>query len=374
MILYSRAPHRRRRIPAVRAFSGASPDAEDNFASGDGSYSVANYWDWGSGQDVVTAASMSLTNPDEGSYVQRLNIPGNPNYDGGHNNELRYNFNGGTLTEWWLEMKVHYPSHYWRTAQNLAIGGEGSSDGSIDADDAVLTCTGASFDDYDIGKWVYVNGAGVAGAQLVAYITSVTSSTVVTLSADAGTTVTGATWGRKITGWPNWKWFVAYGGQYASTDRPRIVMEEVPSYNDPGNAWLRLASGPSNGWTTHGAHENYVHESDATSWATAHADKKHLFGTGAGHLELGAWSTMRFYHNIGTVGGVNADGTFKLWLNGGLVCNWQDVPFMHESQYAGADYPHWTAGYMFGAANDPSPIAQSVAMSGIRLYTNDPGW
>lgn len=60
---------------------------------------------------------------------------------------------------------------------------------SITSGAAALTVVGASFTANDVGKSIQVPGAGAAGATLVTTILSYTSSTQVTLAANAGTTL-----------------------------------------------------------------------------------------------------------------------------------------------------------------------------------------
>lgn len=62
----------------------------------------------------------------------------------------------------------------------------------ITATQAILTCPGASFTSGDATHPIYVTGAGASGNALVTTIASFTSSTQVTLSAVAGTTVANA--------------------------------------------------------------------------------------------------------------------------------------------------------------------------------------
>lgn len=60
---------------------------------------------------------------------------------------------------------------------------------SITSGAAVLTATGASFASGDVGKQIYVSGAGTGGAPLVTTIAGYTSATQVTLTANAATTL-----------------------------------------------------------------------------------------------------------------------------------------------------------------------------------------
>lgn len=61
--------------------------------------------------------------------------------------------------------------------------------GSITTGTATLTLTGATFTAADVGKLIYVLGAGAAGAVLSTTISAYTDATHVTLAANAGTTV-----------------------------------------------------------------------------------------------------------------------------------------------------------------------------------------
>lgn len=75
----------------------------------------------------------------------------------------------------------------------LAVGdGMRVDDADITAGDATLTSALADFTVADVGKFIRVEGAGVAGADLVTTIASYTSESSVELAAAAGTTVSGA--------------------------------------------------------------------------------------------------------------------------------------------------------------------------------------
>lgn len=63
---------------------------------------------------------------------------------------------------------------------------------SITSGAAALTATGATFTSADVGKMIFVPGAGAAGAVLSTTIVGFTDATHVTLSANAGTTLTAA--------------------------------------------------------------------------------------------------------------------------------------------------------------------------------------
>lgn len=64
--------------------------------------------------------------------------------------------------------------------------------GAITAGSTSLTVAGASFTSADVGKKIVIVGAGAAGADLLTTIAGRTSATVVTLAAQAGTTVAAA--------------------------------------------------------------------------------------------------------------------------------------------------------------------------------------
>lgn len=67
------------------------------------------------------------------------------------------------------------------------------SDAAITSGTPTLTSATASFTAGDVGKKVYVEGAGTAGAMLATTISAYVNSTTVTLAANASTTVSGAT-------------------------------------------------------------------------------------------------------------------------------------------------------------------------------------
>jgi hypothetical protein len=100
------------------------------------------------------------------------------------------------------------------------------ADGAITAASAILTSATASFSVGDIGKLVTVVGAGTAGANLNTTIADYTSSTTVTLSAVAVSTVSGA----KVT----------YGTD--DTDYIHTALQAVLSTN-AYNATLYLSPG-----------------------------------------------------------------------------------------------------------------------------------
>jgi hypothetical protein len=87
----------------------------------------------------------------------------------------------------------------WRTltlnvVTSFGAKGDGVmlADGAVTASSAAFTSASAAFASTDVGKTIAINGAGAAGANLVTTIAAVTSSTSVTLTATAGTTVSGA--------------------------------------------------------------------------------------------------------------------------------------------------------------------------------------
>lgn len=86
-------------------------------------------------------------------------------------------------------------------AYGAAGDGKLNTDGAMTSGSAVLTSAAGGFVSTDVGKYIKVAGAGSAGADLVTTITSFQSSTQVTLTANAGTTVTGrdVLWGTEST-------------------------------------------------------------------------------------------------------------------------------------------------------------------------------
>ena len=74
----------------------------------------------------------------------------------------------------------------------VGLVGATITDGAITSGAAVLTSASALFLAADAGRAIIVRGAGAAGADLVTTILTFTSTSNVTLSANAGTTVTGA--------------------------------------------------------------------------------------------------------------------------------------------------------------------------------------
>lgn len=75
------------------------------------------------------------------------------------------------------------------------------TDGAITSSSATFTSATAAFTSNAVGKSIRVAGAGAAGADLLTTISAYTNSTTVTLTATAGTTVSGATfyWGTDCT-------------------------------------------------------------------------------------------------------------------------------------------------------------------------------
>jgi hypothetical protein len=79
----------------------------------------------------------------------------------------------------------------------VGLVGASITDGAITAAAAILTSASNPFTAADVGSPIIVKGAGAAGADLVTTISAYTSAGQVTLTANAGTTVTGAgaAWG-----------------------------------------------------------------------------------------------------------------------------------------------------------------------------------
>jgi|GEM_PF-3359539 len=109
------------------------------------------------------------------------------------------------------------------------------SDGAITSGAAILTCaTSLPFTAADIGKTIAVVGAGVASANLITTIAGFTSASVVTLAANAGTTVSAAA---VSYGYPvlvrqlKRSELIASGGLYTSQDLK--VGPLTPAYVSP---------------------------------------------------------------------------------------------------------------------------------------------
>lgn len=91
--------------------------------------------------------------------------------------------------------------------------------GGITAAAATLTLVSGTFDENrDVGKEIIVVGAGGSGAELVTTISSVTSTTVAVLAANAGTTVSGA--------------MVKWGDGDGTAQSPRTRTETVDAKGD----------------------------------------------------------------------------------------------------------------------------------------------
>lgn len=69
---------------------------------------------------------------------------------------------------------------------------QSASDGAITASAATFTSASGAFAAGDIGRYIIVQGAGAAGADLYTTISAVGSSTSITLASNASTTVSGA--------------------------------------------------------------------------------------------------------------------------------------------------------------------------------------
>jgi hypothetical protein len=67
------------------------------------------------------------------------------------------------------------------------------TNGAITSGTSTFTCSGAAFTSTDVGKAILITGAGGGGYALSATITGYTASTQVTISTNAGTTVSGVT-------------------------------------------------------------------------------------------------------------------------------------------------------------------------------------
>ena len=74
----------------------------------------------------------------------------------------------------------------------VGLVGPTQSDGAMTAASGILTSAAGAFSSADVGQPITVKGAGTAGADLNTTVASYQSATQVTLTATAGTTVTGA--------------------------------------------------------------------------------------------------------------------------------------------------------------------------------------
>ncbi|MVM41669.1 hypothetical protein GO730_35035 [Spirosoma sp. HMF3257] len=110
-------------------------------------------------------------------------------------------------------------------------------DGSITSNNTLLESASASFSSKDIGKAIYVNGAGLAGATLIANISDVRSISQVILSVKASQTVSKAT----VTyGTDNSEAFIKMNA-YARSLSPkpiRLQFERGKAYMTRFNNWL----------------------------------------------------------------------------------------------------------------------------------------
>jgi hypothetical protein len=90
------------------------------------------------------------------------------------------------------------------TSRNSGIWkatGRAVTDGAITTGTATLTSATAAFASGDVGKSVFVKGAGASAGDLATTISSVTNATTAVLAANAGTTVSGATVGIGTNGY-----------------------------------------------------------------------------------------------------------------------------------------------------------------------------
>lgn len=89
------------------------------------------------------------------------------------------------------------PLWFWAThgAPTLVTGaGVSAADGAITQSTGAFTSASANFQPGDVGKTIVVRGAGASGADLVTTIATRSSTTAIGLTANAGTTVSGATY------------------------------------------------------------------------------------------------------------------------------------------------------------------------------------
>ena len=91
-------------------------------------------------------------------------------------------------------LAVRISGSTYQTSTNCAISSTVAT--------TTLTCTGGAFAATDVNYPIQIAGAGAAGAVLATYITAYTSTTIVTVSVAASTTVSGATvtWGGSSNG------------------------------------------------------------------------------------------------------------------------------------------------------------------------------
>jgi hypothetical protein len=102
------------------------------------------------------------------------------------------------------------------------------TDAAITTGTATLTSVTAVFVAGDVGKGIWVAGAGAAGAQLSTTILSRTSATTVVLNTNAGTTVSGAT---MVTGTNNTAALTTWLGLASATTELRATPGAVYAHN-----------------------------------------------------------------------------------------------------------------------------------------------
>jgi len=110
------------------------------------------------------------------------------------------------------------------------------SDGNINAGSSVLTSQSGPFKRSDVGKQIYITGAGAGGNTLIAQISSVSSGSSATLSANAMTSVSsaGITYGTDCT-----NAFITFNKNARALNGKKVILKMQPgTYLTSFNNWI----------------------------------------------------------------------------------------------------------------------------------------
>ncbi|HEX2188302.1 MAG TPA: hypothetical protein VHG51_05355 [Longimicrobiaceae bacterium] len=84
--------------------------------------------------------------------------------------------------------------------------------------------------------------------------------------------------------------------------------------------------------------------------------------------DRGRWVQLRFYGRKATQG--RADGVLRYWKDGRLMSESTTLALYDPTR----THDHFSAGYLYGAANSGFPRATAVYVDDFKMYRSDPGW
>jgi hypothetical protein len=195
--------------------------------------------------------------------------------------EFYYRSNGA-----WLSVRDVFADRVFNVkSARFAGGAKGDgqviSDAAITAGTAILTSASGLFTPADVGKSVQVKGGGAAGADLLTTILSRQSTTQVTLSANASTSVTGA--------------YAAWG-----TDDAPAIRAALVAAGTRGTVVIPFG--------------NYLLASGGPLAVTPNGSGLNIYGFGKKHTTLITTSACKVAFDTGWVGGADGDVFQDIWL------------------------------------------------------------